>query len=279
MNRIIKYVFCLLLIAPYCYAGQPLKIDLQAMVVGYSGGFCLPYESTETSCSDGCDNDRDGNTDGADSDCTAGYDFMEDFDGSSACGDGSSNNCQYTYTIANSVINFQYTPATEGSYDLLLDHDGTGTHADLKYDFSPALSGTSHWYVHFELITWTGSLERAVIILKGNSGATNVFKAARNNTGRMIIYHGTVTDYTTTTFTTSDYHMWVDYSKDTGGGDGVADVYVSATGTKPGSPEVSISTGDGAYDPDQVFMLSYQDETDVRLVKIIEHSSTIGSSP
>jgi hypothetical protein len=60
-----SFILSILAVFVFCH-------PVLAFTVGYSGGWCLPYEATETTCDDGCDNDRDGDMDGADSDCAGG---------------------------------------------------------------------------------------------------------------------------------------------------------------------------------------------------------------
>jgi hypothetical protein len=99
------------------------------------------------------------------------------------------------------------------------------------------------------------------------------------DSSKLIIKHGTQgSGYGATTISTgTTYHCWIDWAKGTGA-DGVMTVYLATTSTKPGSAEVTLSSGTASVDVANV-KLKAPSGVELIVDRFIHNPTAIGSAP
>lgn len=207
------------------------------------------------------------------------YLFSESFDGSTACGDGSHSNCDNTYTITGTSIDFNYTTAPAplvGTYSCFMDSDGG--YDRIKGTFTDDSPVYLYFIIDFETLTLT--TEKPWLFLK-DSGDNTTYAELKFTTSETIkILHGTASDTGSTVIGTANtYHIWVEYTKDSGPDDGVMKLYLNTSDTKPGAVEAEISAGTSESDVGLVDFIAYEAEFEYILDKVRVDDVTIGSSP
>jgi hypothetical protein len=95
---------------------------------------------------------------------------------------------------------------------------------------------------------------------------------------KISISHGTVAVLGTTSIATnSTYHVWVEWTKGTGT-NGTMKLFVSTTGTKPSTPEASITNGNGAATA-RMYLGAFSTGPNIVFDKILIDDVEIGSNP
>lgn len=121
----------------------------------------------------------------------------------------------------------------------------------------------------------TPASTRPIIIIQDSTGAT-IGAIRQKNTAFIDITHGANGSSNLGITPGTDYHIWWDYTIGTGT-DGVCNLYLSTTSTKPGSPDRTVSNGTGTTAPRRLKLLGQ--ENGVVLDKIRVSTSNIGSNP
>lgn len=132
------------------------------------------------------------------------------------------------------------------------------------------------WYRKDQLTT---NSNHAMVSLQSSTGSNLCYLASRASPDATErIYCGTVNSATASHSISTGRAMWIHYIASTGTNNGHADVYFSANETMPGSPSVSISTGDTTG---SVASVSIQGDTNGITVydKLRVSASPIGSNP
>jgi glucose/arabinose dehydrogenase len=107
-----------------------------------------------------------------------------------------------------------------------------------------AFSFSTSFYLYFRVRWNTWSDYNSIIYWDDASYNTAALLYADDN--RLQILHGSVlADGTTTIAANTTYHVWVEWTKGTGA-NGTMKLFLATSGTKPASPEASITTGNGA---------------------------------
>jgi VCBS repeat-containing protein len=103
---------------------------------------------------------------------------------------------------------------------------------------------STSFYVYFRVRWNTWSDYNSILYWDDANYGTAALLYADDN--RLEILHGSVVaDGTTTIAANTTYHVWVEWTKGTGA-NGTMKVFLATSGTKPASPEASITTGNGA---------------------------------
>ncbi len=105
-----------------------------------------------------------------------------------------------------------------------------------------------------------------------------VIEAYCNNAGGplTLCHGGTCATGTTPLNPATTYHFWVEWTQGTGA-NGTLKLFVSTTGTKPASPEINITTGNGAATSQILF--GPQSSGNVILDRLLVDDVPIGSNP
>lgn len=171
------------------------------------------------------------------------YDPCQHFEGA-----GYDNSETWTENLNEATINEDYTTNPgEGAQSLYILDGGTDGTVQKVFTVEHADGATTG--VHFMLRIITGTaLDNAFFkLMDGLSIAAYVYL---DTEGYLSAQHGTVarTNGSTNLETAATwFHVWAEWTTANGGSNGTLAVYISATGTKPGSPEINITNGDGDY--------------------------------
>jgi len=173
------------------------------------------------------------------------------------------------------TMNWDYTtsPAPlEGTQSLRVN--GGGSQAGSYKTFSGL--DTAYGYFIFHPVAMSNF---EYLLRVQTTGFGNCLQVRRGS-GTWSIIHGTVESNASTMSDGNTYHVWWDYTKGTGA-DGVANLYISATTTKPGSPTVTITNGDGTSQAQQIVLGEAGGAPTSNLIydKIRVDDVTIGSNP
>ena len=126
---------------------------------------------------------------------------------------------------------------------------GIATNGD--YAQSPGVdnSGTTDFFFRFQ----TDVIAVSDIIRITNTSDSTIGRITLLGDGDLRIYHGTVNSETSDTPVSVDttIYIWVDFTPGSGS-DGVMHLYHSASITKPGSPDITITTGDVTANLDHI---------------------------
>jgi len=170
-------------------------------------------------------------------DCSA-YDVCQNLEGV-----GYDNSETWTETLNDATIDEDYsTNPIVGSESLRIvdggadgnvyigfgpnaDGDTTYVYFRIRFDAAP----TANFYM-MKLYDWSSLA--ASFRVKYPSGYLEINHGTQALTGSIDITDGTV------------YHIWLEWTTDSGAGDGVLKSYISTTGTKPASPDANIDYGD-----------------------------------
>lgn len=111
-------------------------------------------------------------------------------------------------------------------------------------------TGQSEAWAYVQFCAVTTVANNVVLELKNST--TVVLEVQVRSTNVMRLAHGATA--TLGTFSLSDatkYHLWVRYQAGTGS-NGQADLWIATTDTKPGTPDISITTGTATANADTV---------------------------
>lgn len=119
--------------------------------------------------------------------------------------------------------------------------------------------GTVNVFFRFQLTDMPASYVTIFKIL--DSTPATVLSLRVYSTGAIRIYHGTINASSGAGVIAADttYYVWITYTKDPGGGNGVASVTVETSAIK-GTADASIANGDATTDADRIRM--EKDNTD-----------------
>jgi hypothetical protein len=138
-------------------------------------------------------------------------------------------------------------------------------------------SGYSTLYIYFQVNLSTLSDYKYLIQIQ-NSSFNDTCTITTGGSGHLLCYHGTVQSEGTFTMSASTtYHVWVDWIKGTGA-NGTMQLFIASSGTRPGSPDINITTGNGAVTeriiigPDAAGIVG-------KLDRLLIDDVTIGSNP
>lgn len=150
----------------------------------------------------------------------------------------------------------------------------TGAGADTRNDFT---AQDDCWvYFRFKPASW-GDFNR--ICYLQTSGFADVFAIGNDNAGAWRVYHGSIFVAAGAWSAGTEYHVWGHYVKGTGA-NGVAELYISTDGTRPGSPTVSLSNGDATGQASKIrFGPSDTATMDGQWDKLRVDDASIGSNP
>lgn len=152
----------------------------------------------------------------------------------------------------------------------------------LKYDNSnyttKDFSAQSDCWVFFAFNLDSLAAQRNFFRLWSSAPAT-IVEVFVKTTGKMAIGHGGVysADGSFTVSINTTYYVWIHYTKGTGS-NGVAELYVSSSATKPGSADCSLSNGAGNVDVAKVACY-VGSAANVTIDYLRVSSATIGSNP
>ena len=205
------------------------------------------------------------------------YLLAEDFDGSSACGDGSHTNCSGSWTgigtPAPADFNYAASPAplVGTGYSLLL----SGTQ-DTPYGWYRGF--TAHDTVYFYFVFHATNRSAGTIFALRDSSGNTVMRVVDSGP-EMSIYCNDVIDYQPVTnfVVNTTYHTWGRYTKGTGS-NAVCELYHSTTSTKPESPNLS-ATGNATAQAAQIFITKPGNDQSHIYDKIRVSTSSIGGDP
>jgi hypothetical protein len=210
------------------------------------------------------------NTDGA-FDCT-GYDVCQNLENAS----GYDNSETWTENDGSTPVDPDYSsaPITD-SYSLRLAD--TGTDSDTYTTFTAHGDGTTTYvYFRFKVLSNMNSVQNIVVISDGGLYCGSIRYSY--TTGNIAVNHGSYSGWDNTdTSTGSVFHVWFDWTSSTDGTDGVANLYVSATGTKPGSPDATVNNGDADYPGVDRIQFIALNSIDWVVDRILVDNSAIGS--
>lgn len=156
---------------------------------------------------------------------TSGWDHSETW---SALGSPTTVTSNYTETVL------------RGTQSLYI----TGTSSSVMAGRYIAITeaATAHAFLRFYVAT-APSDDAAFFQIFDSSGNILAYLSWRPGFPRIAANHGTTgVTYGTNLATATAYYLWVDYTAGTGT-DGVLTVYISTTSTKPGTAQISITTG------------------------------------
>jgi hypothetical protein len=215
---------------------------------------------------------------GAAAGCGGGTSYLlcENFDGSSACGDGSHTNCDNEWVhFGAGTMDFNYatSPAPlEGSYSARMaagENDG--------YYHAFTASDTVYFYFIFNPVT-RGTSNQFFAITAADD--TNLMYVT-NSGYELSTYCGTVLGYEANMVQGTTLHIWGDYTRDSDGGaaSAVCHLYSSTTSTKPGSPTITTTNGTGTAQAARVRFYQSSGAGDTIWDKIRVSTSDIGSTP
>lgn len=199
------------------------------------------------------------------------YLFSENFDGSTACGDGSHSNCQVTWTANGTpATDFNYsTSALDGTYSAQVTSE-TGN----NYYAAFTAQDTVYFYFIIRSSTRVGG---AMIFAIQDSSGNNLW-ALRNASYEYSIYCGSNVYENSTTWTEgTTYHVWGDYTKGTGA-NGICHAFIATTSTKPGSANITVTNSDLTGQASRV-SLSNTTSSVYEIDKIRIDDVDIGSTP
>lgn len=183
---------------------------------------------------------------------------------------------QIGWTSLNGTPDPDYTTTVlEGTESLYLPGN---TNAALQVErFSVAKTGEQFYYCQIQLDQVPPVGDRGIIA--GTNGATQ-WNIVVTTSGEFGILHGatSVTGVTTTLVGGTTYHLWWSYLEGSGA-DGSMSLYVSTTGTKPGSPEATTSAGTGTLHGTSVLFNADASEYDMIVDRFIIQDAEILSSP
>jgi hypothetical protein len=129
------------------------------------------------------------------------------------------------------------TTALVGSQSLLLASASDNT-------YTPTFTSSSELWVHFVYRFSAIPASSTTVFAMRESGTHRPYMSQRTTTGVWRIYNGGGTydspSFTPTAGTT--YYVWWRYKAGTGAGDGISQVYISTSSTRPGSPDIDNQT-------------------------------------
>lgn len=147
---------------------------------------------------------------------------------------------------------------------------GTTTTRDWS---SPALSTA---YVYCILQSTTPGANGNLITLQSSDGSA-MTSMSYLAAGTFRISQGVQNSTATAVVSGTTYHIWIRYVKGVGN-NGVSDLYVSTTSTKPGSPTVSLVTGSGSQDVTKIQLRTPSGVNSI-FDKLRVDDADIGSAP
>lgn len=156
------------------------------------------------------------------------YWLNQQFNGGSLPGD---------WTAPEGTPVFGYTPALEGAASVQL-----GPWEAIQFD-----SGSDHTAFTLHCLWRTANVIIGDPVISFRSAANaELARLARDSAGVLRIFHGTIFANGGAYAVDTTYHLWIRYVAESGGGgNGTMQLYISESGTRPGSPSASITTGDG----------------------------------
>ena len=144
------------------------------------------------------------------------------------------------------------TTVLRGSQSLSISDTGAN-----PWVYSPLFTAQAHVYGHFMFrttdVTQAAAGQYIFELWNGEEASLGAIYLAYN--GVLRGYHGTATANGSTLVNDTTYHIWWEYIAGSGS-DGVLNIWLSTSTTKPGSPDVSINTGTSTLAVDNVGMSS-----------------------
>jgi hypothetical protein len=202
------------------------------------------------------------------------YLLSENFDDSTACGNGVDSNCSGTWTKVgiSASTDFTYTtsPAPlEGTNSAATI--GTATVGDGWYRSFTAQDTVYFYFIVSPKVRSTGTLASIL-----DSSGNTVMRVVDSGP-EFSIYCNDNLQYSTAMANGTTYHVWGDYTKGTGN-NASCHLYHSTTSTKPGSPNIT-ATGNATGQAARFFLSKNGSTPEYIFDKIRVSSSDIGSSP
>jgi hypothetical protein len=159
----------------------------------------------------------------------------------------------------------------EGSRSLRI----TNNSSSVVKSFSATGEIWAYFIVHIEASSGNAGFFRIL-----NSSDESIFRLLRLDTNNALrIYNGSVTVTTDSLMDeAATRHIWIRYVKGTGS-NGVSEVYVSTTATKPGSPTLTVTNGNATTDAVKVQFDNASVFIGVIWDKLRISASSIGSDP
>lgn len=220
-----KLILLFLLIPSLCFAWEPL--ELAWMNVTTVGGGVPAAASNE------CD----------------GFLICENFEGAGAPSG-------WTAINETGTIDYDYTTTNlRGAQSLYLIRSGWPGVSVYK-----AFTAGSTIYA-FVRARWASDFgdEQEIVRIADASNNSLARVSVRSGGSTFRLYHGTAYDNGPTPTAGTTYFIWVRYTAGTGE-NGVAELHVSTTITKPASADVSLSTGTATADADRIQFKSSESE-------------------
>jgi len=126
-------------------------------------------------------------------------------------------------------------------------------------------------------VRWNAWFDYNNIISWDNTGWSTVASVWADD-NRIAINHGSVSrNGTTSIAVNTTYHVWVEWTRGSGI-NGTMKLYVSTDGTKPGTPEASITTGTGGG-TERMYVGPFAAGPNVIFDRILVDDAVIGSNP
>jgi hypothetical protein len=205
--------------------------------------------------------------------------LWENFDGTTACGDGVHTNCNGTWTKVGTYTQFDFNYATspaplEGTYSFYIAPE-----SDTELGWTRSF--TDHDAVHFFFIFNDVTRRLADHYFKILASDDTVLMSVSNVSPELAIYCGTVSAYTSEIVQGTTYYVWGDYTKGTGEApvsNAICHLYVSSDATKPAATH-TITNGNADKQAGKVFLCSKKGGAVTVSDKIRVNTTSIGSNP
>jgi hypothetical protein len=129
------------------------------------------------------------------------------------------------------------TTALVGSQSLLLASASDNT-------YTPTFTSSSELWVHFVYRFSAIPASSTTVFAMRESGTNRPYMSQRTTTGAWRFYN-TASTYDSPSFTPTagtTYFIWWRYKTGTGANDGISQVYISTSSTRPGSPDIDNQT-------------------------------------
>lgn len=173
-------------------------------------------------------------------DTKSGYLICEDFEGASSCESGSDDsNCRNTWsagTACAATVDYGYTTALDGTYSVLVDEGANGSACSKTITLDSINNVYAVARIKIGALSAVDAAGEENVILAFSSQCA--VKVGYDEIGA-VRFGSTVgsTDAWGSSITVTqgtEYYVWMEYVRNTS-----CAVYVSANGTKPGSPEAT----------------------------------------
>lgn len=191
------------------------------------------------------------------------YIYTQDFEGTGAPSGWSDT--------GGGAVDYDYATALEGSQSLRFN---TTTGSGATYSLASAYDTL---YVYF-ILRPNVLTNFAYIFNIQTDGYTDLARIRTDGSGGFRVTANNESSSGGSWSVGNTYHMWFQYTKGTGA-DAIANLWVSTNATKPGSPTVSITTGNSTDQGQRIRFGPSYGTNDVVYDKLLVSTNSIGSNP